>query len=64
MRNQPETCFLPCLELMRERYRFAIVGYVVMPEHMHMLILESQIGEPSTVVQAVKLGGRTLWFLL
>jgi putative transposase len=39
-----------------ERYRFGIVGYVVMPEHVHTLISEPQIGDPSTVVQAVKLG--------
>jgi putative transposase len=48
--------FLTVLELMRERYRFGVVGYVVMPEHVHMLISEPQIGDPSTVVQAVKLG--------
>ena len=50
---------LTVLELMRERYRFGVVGYVVyvvMPEHVHMLISEPQIGDPSTVVQAVKLG--------
>lgn len=41
---------------MRERYRFAVIGYVVMPEHVHLLISEPQIGTPSTVVQAVKLG--------
>ncbi len=41
---------------MRERYRFGIVGYVVMPEHVHLLISEPQIGDPSIVVQAVKLG--------
>ncbi len=47
---------LAVLEVMRERYRFGVVGYVVMPEHVHMLISEPQIGDPSTVVQAVKLG--------
>jgi len=44
------------LELMRERYRFVVIGYVAMPEHVHLLISEPQIGNPSTVVQAVKLG--------
>jgi len=48
--------FLRVLELMRERYRFAVIGYVVMPEHVHLLISEPLIGNPSTVVQAVKLG--------
>jgi putative transposase len=47
---------LNVLEQMRLRYRFAVIGYVVMPEHAHLLISEPQIANPSTVVQAVKLG--------
>lgn len=47
---------LAVLEKMRERYRFAVMGYVVMPEHVHVLVSEPQIANPSTVVQAVKLG--------
>jgi putative transposase len=46
---------LNVLELMRRRYRFAIIGYVVMPEHVHLLISEPQIGDPSKVIQAIKL---------
>jgi putative transposase len=41
---------------MRSRYRFAVIGYVVMPEHVHLLVSEPQIANPSIVVQAVKLG--------
>ena len=41
---------------MRRRYRFVVLGYVVMPEHFHLLISEPQRGTPSTVMQAVKLG--------
>ena len=52
---------LTVLELMRDRYRFGVVGYVVMPEHVHILISEPQIGNPSTVVQAVKLGFTQRW---
>jgi len=37
---------LTILELMRVRYRFAVVGYVVMPEHVHLLISEPLIGDP------------------
>jgi putative transposase len=33
-----------------------VVGYVVMPEHFHLLISEPQDESPSTVIQAVKLG--------
>jgi len=47
---------LTVLERMRNRYRFGVVGYVVMPEHVHLLISEPQVANPSTVVQAVKLG--------
>lgn len=42
---------LNVLEVMRERYRSGVVGYVVMPEHVQMLISEPQRGDPSTVVQ-------------
>ena len=47
---------LTVLERMRSRYRFAVIGYVVMPEHVHLLISEPMVANPSTVVQAVKLG--------
>ena len=46
---------LTVLELMRVRYRFAVIGYVVMPEHVHLLISEPLIDDPSKIVQAVKL---------
>jgi len=38
---------LTVLEIMRERYRFAVIGYVVMPEHVHLLISEPLIGDRS-----------------
>jgi len=47
-------CFLHILEQIRERYRFVIVGYVVMPEHIHLLITEPEVGTPSTVMQVLK----------
>src|SRR5580698_4486820 len=46
---------LTVIELMRVRYRFAVIGYVVMPEHVHLLISEPFIGDPSKIIQAVKL---------
>ena len=46
--------FLSILEQTRERYRFVVVGYVVMPEHVHLLITEPEVGSPSTVMQVVK----------
>jgi len=36
------------------RYQCALAGYVVMPEHFHLLIGEPKIGTPSTVMQMLK----------
>jgi len=33
---------------------FFVLGYVVMPEHFHLLISEPQVGTPSTAMQSVK----------
>ena len=54
--------FLSILEQTRQRYRFVVVGYVVMPEHIHLLITEPEVGTPSTVMQVVK--QRTAFALL
>jgi putative transposase len=48
--------FLETLERMRRRYRFVVLGYVVMPEHVHLLLSEPQRETLSTVIQALKLG--------
>ena len=48
--------FLTVLEQVRKRYEFVVVGYVVMPEHVHLLISEPQKKNSSTVMQALKLG--------
>ena len=48
--------FLEVLEHVRRRYHFVVVGYVVMPEHVHLLLSEPGRGNPSTVMQAVKQG--------
>jgi len=34
--------FLKILEHTRQRYQFVVVGYVVMPEHFHLLISEAE----------------------
>jgi REP element-mobilizing transposase RayT len=46
--------FLKVLEQVRQRYAFVVVGYVVMPEHFHLLVSEPERGNPSVVVQAFK----------
>ena len=48
--------FVEVLEHVRRRYHFVVVGYVVMPEHIHLLLSEPERGNPSTVMQAVKQG--------
>ena len=48
--------FLSELERMRSRYQFVVAGYVIMPEHIHLLISEPQDTNPSIVMQAPKLG--------
>ena len=45
---------LSILEETRQRYRFVVVGYVVMPEHFHLLITEPELGTPFTVMQVLK----------
>jgi len=41
---QRRNLFLVVLEQVRTRYRFVVLGYVVMPEHFHLLISEPQKG--------------------
>jgi putative transposase len=53
---QRRDLFLQVLEQVRRRYQFVLIGYVVMPEHVHLLVSEPQQGNPSKVMQAVKLG--------
>jgi hypothetical protein len=48
------TSLLKTLEQTRRRYGFVVVGYVVMPEHVHLLISESEKGNPSVVMQVLK----------
>ncbi|MGH9816799.1 MAG: transposase [Candidatus Acidiferrales bacterium] len=38
----------------RERYEFSLVGFVAMPEHVHLLMSEPAVGTPSTVMQVLK----------
>ena len=46
--------FLKILREVRDRYDFALLGYVVMPEHIHLLISEPNVGTPSLVMQVLK----------
>ena len=43
------------LETMRVRYHFVLLGYVVMPEHVHLLVSEPESTALSKAIQALKL---------
>lgn len=47
-------CFVRILDEIRSRYIFRLMGYVVMPEHVHILISEPEKDNPSKVVQVLK----------
>ena len=47
--------FVKELGKIRDEMGFQLVGYVVMPEHVHLLINEPEQGTPSTVLQRLKL---------
>ena len=60
-RRQPELgsawrrdLFVKILEEARRKYRFVVHGYVVMPEHFHLLIAEPEVGDPSVVMKVMK----------
>ncbi len=46
--------FVRALGKIRERHKFLLVGYVVMPEHVHLLISEPPRVTPSVVLKALK----------
>jgi len=46
--------FLEVMEQIRQRHQFGVIGYVVMPEHVHLLFTEPERGNPSLVLAALK----------
>ena len=56
--------FVKVLDEVRSRHAFRLIGYVVMPEHVHLLLSEPKKSTPSKVLQVLKqkvsraLGGR------
>ncbi len=47
--------FVDGLERIRVRYGLAVIGYVVMPEHVHLLVSEPRAGSLAVGLQALKL---------
>ena len=46
--------FAKALERARVRYGFFVVGYVVMPEHVHLLVSEPERDSLATAIKAMK----------
>jgi putative transposase len=46
--------FVRALRAIHERYKFLLVGYVVMPDHVHLLISEPPKSTPSVMLKALK----------
>jgi putative transposase len=46
--------FLKILNEVRQRFGFQLLGYVVMPEHVHLIIGEPKKCTPSQVLQVLK----------
>lgn len=49
-------CFVQILGEVRAKFGFAVVAYVVMPEHIHLLISEPRGASPSDVMRELKQG--------
>ena len=55
--STPEACalFESALERIRLRFRVSVAGYVVMPEHVHLLVSEPREGNLPSAVRSLKL---------
>ncbi len=53
--NESKDLVVDALERMRLRYGFSVYGYVVMPEHVHLLVSEPENGILARAIQAIKL---------
>jgi putative transposase len=52
--NHARNVFVEALSAIRARYGFLLVGYVVMPEHVHLLLSETAGGTTSDVLKVLK----------
>src|SRR5260370_32742408 len=51
---QKRNLFVHALGKIRERYKFLLVGYVVMPNHVHLLISETSKATTSAILKVLK----------
>jgi len=52
--GRSKNLFVKILGEVRGRCGFSLVGYGVMPEHIHLLVSEPAKGTPSTIMQVLK----------
>ena len=52
--TRAKNLFVKLLGEVRDRYGFSLAGYVVMPNHIHLLLGEPAKGSPSLVMQVLK----------
>jgi putative transposase len=52
--NHAKNVFERSLEQTRRSYRFDVIGYVVMPEHVHLLVSEPERATLSRAIQSLK----------
>jgi putative transposase len=53
--SRSRNAFVCALDQVRSKFGLALVGYVVMPEHVHLLVGEPKRGNPSAVIHSLKL---------
>jgi putative transposase len=47
--------FVESLERTRRNYALRVYGYVVMPEHVHLLVSEPEVSDLATAIQSLKI---------
>ncbi|MFY9855834.1 MAG: transposase [Terracidiphilus sp.] len=52
---EAKNLFEDALERIRKKYEFVVAGYVVMPEHVHLLVNEPQLSTLDQAIKAIKL---------
>jgi len=52
--SEPRDTFVVTLERVRRWYGFYLIGFVVMPEHVHLLLSEPERGKLAVVLQMLK----------
>jgi putative transposase len=54
VKDERKDLFLEYLEQVRRKYAFCVFGYVVMPEHFHLLVSEPRQDDLSVAMQVLK----------